>query len=206
MKTLLKSLSVVLSGDLKRKLLFNKIKKYYQRHPIVDQVFLLFNDNPAISFNQGTKLSKTNTVLYTADVYIPYETINKLQVLVDDNKILFLIHPTKKRPIHFCSGAFMTTKKTMIKNPMPKTPDFMEEILYQLNKKLTFEPYQTTYLHAHKHTLSHVIKGGVERYILRARIKKTKFPRKLAGLVKLTFGLTLLSLKERISLAKFRDF
>jgi len=202
----LKPLSVVLSGDPKRKLLFNQIKKYYQRHPFIDQVFLLFNKNPAISFNQGTKLSKTNTILYTADVYIPYETINKLQMNAADNKILFLIPPTEKRTIQFCSGAFITTKKTMIKNPMPETPDFMEEILYQQNKKLTFKPYQTTYIHAHKHTLNHIIKFRVERYLLRARIKKTKSPRKLVGLIKLTLESIMLYLKERIVMAKFREF
>jgi hypothetical protein len=201
----LKPLSVVLSGDPKRKPLFNQIKKYYQRYPFIDRVFLLFNKNPAISFNQGTKLSKTNTILYTADVYIPYETINKLQMHAADNKILFLTAPTEKRTIQFCSGAFITTKKTMIKSPMPETPDFMEEILYQQNKKLTFKPYQTTYIHAHKHTLNHIIKFRVERYLLRARIKKTKSPKKLAGLIKLTFESIMIYLEERIVLAKFRE-
>lgn len=192
-----------MSGDPKRKPLFNQIKKYYQRHPIIDQVFLLFNKNPAISFNQGTKFSKTDTILYTADVFIPYETINKLQAHAANNKILFLTPPTEKRTIKFSSGAFITTKKTLINNPMPETPDFMEEILYQQNKKLNFEPYKTTYVHAHKHTLTHIIKFRVERYFLRAKIKKTKSLKKLAGLIKLTFESIMIYLEERIALAKF---
>lgn len=201
----MKSLSVVLSGDPKRKPLFSQIKDYYQKHPLVEKVFLLYTRNPAISFNQGTQLSETEKILYTADVYIPYETINKIEPCAADGQILFLIPPTKKQDVHFCSGAFITTKKTVLNNPIPEEPDFMEEILYQQNKKLKFKAYPAKFVHAHKHSLGHIIKLRNERYLLRCALKETNDFKKILGITKLALESIFLYFKERIQLAKFHS-
>jgi hypothetical protein len=126
---------VVLSGDPNRKLFFENIKLLYSSYDLVNNVLLFFERNPAVSFNKGARESKSDILFCTADVYVSPDTIKNMIGTVFSNNadVTFILPPKNKaqKNIQFCSGAFAVNRQKLLNYPIPESPDFLEEILWQ---------------------------------------------------------------------------
>lgn len=172
-----KKIDIVLSGDPNRKQDFERIKLLYDNYSIVNEVLLLFEHNPAVSFNMAAKVSTADILFCTADVYVSPDTVKSMMnsIVYGDADVIFIVPPRCKRnkTIQFCSGAFAVDRLKMLAHPMPESPDFLEEILWQNSTlgTLKVKPYFGSFKHLHKHTLGHLFRFNRLRTNERAKLK-----------------------------------
>jgi hypothetical protein len=148
---------IILSGDPDRKQFFENMKLLYESYSFINTVWLFFERNPAIPFNRASRESAADVLFCTADVYVPPSTIRKMIETVAGGKadVVFILPSSCKRNenLQFCSGAFAVNRVTLLKFPMPESPDFA-----------FFE-------HLHKHTIGHLFHFNRLRTNERAKLK-----------------------------------
>jgi hypothetical protein len=168
---------IILSGDPDRKQFFENMKLLYESYSFINTVWLFFERNPAIPFNRASRESAADVLFCTADVYVPPSTIRKMIETVAGGKadVVFILPSSCKRNenLQFCSGAFAVNRVTLLKFPMPESPDFLEEILWQNSTlgKLSFKPHFAFFEHLHKHTIGHLFHFNRLRTNERAKLK-----------------------------------
>jgi hypothetical protein len=175
MDTINETVDVVLSGDPKRKVFFQKIMSLYYLYDFFTKVFLFFERNPAVSFNRAARESNADILFCTADLYVPLCVIQDMIHSHQSKEVTFLVD-TKlkgKSGIQFRSGAFIVERKDILKNPIPEYPDFLEEILWQQSAKnfLKFKPFFGYSLHLHKHAFKNIYRLNRLRTTARATLK-----------------------------------
>ena len=172
-----RKVDVVLSGDPRRRQFFEHMKLLYDSYGFVNEVLLLFERNPAVSFNMAAKVSTADILFCTADVYVPPNTIKSMinSKLYGNADVVFIVPPSCKRNrnFQFCSGAFAVDRLKLLAYPIPESPDFLEEILWQNSTlgTLKFEPHFGSFKHLHKHTLGHLFRFNRLRTNERAELK-----------------------------------
>lgn len=172
-----RKVDVVLSGDPNRRHFFNRMKLLYNSYVTVNKVMLFFERNPAVSFNMAAKVSKADILFCTADVYVSPNTMKSMvDSLVNGNAdVIFVTSPKckKYRNLQFCSGAFAVDRLKLLNYPMPESPDFLEEILWQNSTlgTLKFKPYFGSSKHLHKHSFGHFFRFNRLRTNARAKMK-----------------------------------
>lgn len=172
-----KTVDIVLSGDPNRKQFFENMKLLYDNYSFVNEVLLFFERNPAVSFNKAARDSTADILFCTADVYVPPDTIKSMinSELYGNADVVFIVPPKCKRNknIQFCSGAFAVDRLKMLAHPIPESPDFLEEILWQNStlETLKFKAYFGSFKHLHKHTFGHLFRFNRLRTSERAKLK-----------------------------------
>jgi hypothetical protein len=201
-----KKVDIILSGDPNRKQFFENMKSLYYNYKFVNEVLLFFERNPAVSFNKGARDSTADILFCTADVYVPPNTIKSMinSKLYGNADVVFIVLPRFKRNknIQFCSGAFTIDRLKMLAHPIPESPDFLEEILWQNSTlgTLNFKPYFGLFKHLHKHTLGHIFRFSRLRTNERAKLKHRGIISNFYVIIDLVF-----SVKEFISELRKRN-
>jgi hypothetical protein len=169
---------VVLSGDPNRRKLFEAISQIYLKYATVTNVLLYFEKNPAKAFNRASRESDSDILFCTGDIYLRERDMSGMvnQLLSGGADVVFIVPPRLmgKETILFVDAGFTVKKETLLNNPMPEEPDFMEEVLWYNSKKdiLNFQPYFGTHYHLHRHTFNHILRLLRQRYGERAKAKK----------------------------------
>jgi hypothetical protein len=175
MDTINETVDVVLSGDPKRKVFFQKIMSLYYLYNFFNRVFLFFERNPAVSFNRAARESNADILFCTADLYVPLCVIQDMIQSHQSKEVTFLVDTNLKGKsgIQFRSGVFIVERKDILKNPIPEYPDFLEEILWQQSAKnfLKFKPFFGYSLHLHKHAFKNIYRLNRLRTKARAILK-----------------------------------
>ncbi|RSN78634.1 glycosyltransferase family 2 protein [Candidatus Methanodesulfokora washburnensis] len=202
--SLIREVTVVLSGDPKRKDLCERIAGVYRRFPRVKEVILLYERNPAAAFNKGARMASSDVIFFAGgDVLVRYHDFLRVVDKVREDDVLFFASPPgvldRRRRILFCSAAFAAKRETIMKHPIPEFPDFLEEILWMQDKKLKFKPYFATIYHVHIHTFSHIFRNALLRYRLRATIRRRSYLLLLLGFARIFLDSLIIYVKERIS-------
>lgn len=168
----------MLSGDPDRKRLFDAIYQVYSKYNTISKVFLYFERNPAKAFNRASRESEADVIFCTGDVYMKEADISNManQLLSGLGDVIFIVPPRfrGKEKILFVDAGFVVRRDTMLKNPMPEEPDFLEEVLWYNQKKdtLRFQPYFGIHYHLHRNTFRHIFRQLLNRYGERAKEKK----------------------------------
>jgi hypothetical protein len=193
-------ITVILSGDPRRKELCERVADWYRKIPIAKEVFLLYERNPAIAFNKGARMASCDVIFCVGgDVLVKPSDIFKIAKELKEGEVLFLVsakHKSKRR-ILFQSGAFAVKKSTIIRHPIPEKPDFMEEVYWMEEKKLNFKPYFGALYHIHRHSFSHIFRMSTYRWMERVRLRKRSRFVFYIGCVKLFFESIKMYLEER---------
>jgi hypothetical protein len=169
---------VVLSGDPNRKELFEAISQIYSKYATVTNVLLYFEKNPAKAFNRASRESDADVLFCTGDIYLREKDMSSMvnQLHSGGGDVVFIVPPRLrgKETILFVDAGFTVKKETLLNNPMPEEPDFMEEVLWYNSKKnvLKFQPYFGTHYHLHRHKFNHILRLLRQRYGERAKAKK----------------------------------
>lgn len=172
--------TVVLSGDPKRKPLFERLRRLYSNYASVDNVLLYYERSPAVSFNKGARASKSSHIFFTCDCYVAEEVMKRMVALCNGSVAYLQLH--KKRSglwdigiRAFTSGAFAVKRENILAYPISETEDLCEEILWLHSCPLQFVPFFTShanFVHLDKHMLKHDIVGSIRTTQCRARLKK----------------------------------
>jgi len=192
--------TVILSGDPRRKRLCERVAYWYRRIPIVKEVFLLYERNPAIAFNKGAKMASCDVIFCAGgDVLVKPSDVFMMAKVVKEGDVLFLVSAKRKskRRFLFQSGAFAVWKNTIIRHPMPEKPDFMEEVYWVKVKELNFKPYFGELYHIHKHSFSHIFRMSTYRWMTRVQLNKRSKHVFYIGCIKLFFESIKIYLEER---------
>lgn len=142
-----KKIGIVLSGDPNRKQFFEQMKLLYNSHGFVNRISLLFERNPAVSFNMAAKIGTADILFCAADVYVSLGTVKSRanSILCGDADAIPIVPPRYKinNNIQFCSGAFTVDRLKLLCYPIPEKPDFLEEKLWQNStlETLKFKAY-----------------------------------------------------------------
>lgn len=198
------TVSVVLAGDPNRKALFEGLSRIYQKYAVVGNVLLYYEGNPAKAFNRGSRESEDDVLFCLCDIYLKEQDMSGMvnQLLSGKGDVVFIVPPKlrEKKTILFVGAGFTVKKETLLKNPMPETPDFLEEVLwYNRNKNiLSFQPYFGIHYHFHRHGFDEIFSRLRLRYGERAKIKKRSQFIQMVASVKLFFEAVLQYVGERL--------
>lgn len=167
-------LDIILSGDPERIGLCGAIAKAFAKYHR-GNVFLMLERNPALAFNKGAKLAETEYILCCAgDLYVSTSALEQVKPK-EDTVFYIQKNMDKKRQRNsrsFTSGAFIINRKRLLKQPIPISPDFAEEVLFPRATKLKFKPFfSDAYVHFHLHTFSQIFEKDFKRTMLRAILK-----------------------------------
>ena len=163
-----RTVGLAISGDPARQPLSQQLYRYYSSYHYLDEVALYYRRNPALAFNAAARKLKTELlVCLGGDVYIgEVELFRFIRLPYDVPFALAPLYPRRHTvmqypepwSVHedkpFVSGLFRVAREHLHHHPMPTSPSFSEDVLWERSVKdlgLTFGAVHVPCVHVDHH-------------------------------------------------------
>ena len=163
-----RTVGLAISGDPTRQPMGRYLFECYKRYQYLDQLALSYKRNPALAFNEAARSFDTDLFVGVAgDLYVGESELFRFVRLPYDVPFSWMpLYPRRHSAIPypkpwavqtdrpFVSGLFCVKREHLLYHPMPVSPSFSEDVLWERAVQrlgLTFAAVQVPCVHVDHH-------------------------------------------------------